>query len=596
MPRWEQPSNVDLVYEVLRSSERPLTVEEIFEAVNQRRPITTQNPKATIRNVLSQGSQLVSTGDGRFGYLPHLLTGSVLRVPLQEKEPANRPLVYPTEALHALWPDFFEIEKRRLRRPIMMRLPNGEEVALPLEFPGAGVWGSSMPEILRRYLIDERASERDSLLVRVAGGDAARCEAWLDHRSKRDEAAVAARNREVADAVYQVLARKGSNETPIWDLAVAALARGLYRSDTAPDTLDALLRADSRFVDMGLEMWIRAEAMTPEFERIRLRRKGKGVGLLAAEEKTDAGPEGFRAAVDIRLASESATKDFHAFFAEQHFKSVDEANAFLEKMRGQGLAPDRELATALDIAQDLMYTAWDTSDPRERVRLAGMALQISPDCADAYVLLANDTARGLKQALELYAMGVAAGERALGKEPFDKLVGHFWGILETRPYMRARFGLAQSLWAIGRWPEAIANAWELLRLNPGDNQGVRYILLNILLGAAEFAQVEKLLGLYLGDGAAGWQYGIALHAFRIEGDTRHSRKLLAEARRDNPHVPDYLLGRKRLPRYLPETVQLGSQDEAIDCASGQKGAWKKTPGALEWLGKSVRLSIVPTRR
>src|SRR5216683_1991169 len=67
-----EPSNADLVHEVLRSAERPLTFEEIFARVNERRLVTTGNPRVTIRSALSQGPQLVSLGDGRYGYLPQL--------------------------------------------------------------------------------------------------------------------------------------------------------------------------------------------------------------------------------------------------------------------------------------------------------------------------------------------------------------------------------------------------------------------------------------------------------------------------------------------------------------------------------------------
>ena len=41
--------------------------------------------------------------------------------------------------------------------------------------------------------------------------------------------------------------------------------------------------------------------------------------------------------------------------------------------------------------------------------------------------------------------GLDAGELALGPEGFEEYDGHFWGFLETRPYMRARHGLALAL-------------------------------------------------------------------------------------------------------------------------------------------------------
>ena len=134
--------------------------------------------------------------------------------------------------------------------------------------------------------------------------------------------------------------------------------------------------------------------------------------------------------------------------------------------------------TPLEQAQDLMYQAFEEGDERRRVELARQALALSPDCADAYVLLAEH-APNRKEALALYEQGVAAGERALGPEVFERDAGHFWGLLETRPYMRARLGLALQLWTAGRRDEAVTHLQDMLRLNPNDNQGVRYTLASL---------------------------------------------------------------------------------------------------------------------
>ena len=115
-----------------------------------------------------------------------------------------------------------------------------------------------------------------------------------------------------------------------------------------------------------------------------------------------------------------------------------------------------------------MYEAFETQGAR-RVTLAHEALEISPDCADAYLLLAEEATSSLEEARELLEQGVAAGERALGPEPFEGDVGYFWGLIETRPYMRARAALAETLWALGGREEAVAHQRELLRLNPNDN-------------------------------------------------------------------------------------------------------------------------------
>ena len=101
---------------------------------------------------------------------------------------------------------------------------------------------------------------------------------------------------------------------------------------------------------------------------------------------------------------------------------------------------------AFEEAQDLIYQAFETRG-RRQLQLARKALEICPDCADAYVLLAERTS-DVEKAHDLYLEGVLAGERALGKEFFKEEAGHFWDLIETRPYMRARQGLAQCLEAM----------------------------------------------------------------------------------------------------------------------------------------------------
>ena len=96
---------------------------------------------------------------------------------------------------------------------------------------------------------------------------------------------------------------------------------------------------------------------------------------------------------------------------------------------------------ALDRAQDMVYEAWEARTPKRRADLARKALAISPLCADAYAMLAEQAGGETDEGLVLWRRGVEAGRQALGTD-FEELEGEFWGFIETRPYMRARFGLA----------------------------------------------------------------------------------------------------------------------------------------------------------
>lgn len=241
--------------------------------------------------------------------------------------------------------------------------------------------------------------------------------------------------------------------------------------------------------------------------------------------------------------------------------------------------------TPLDKAQELMYQAFQTPDPAAQVELARQALELSADCADAYVLLAEHT-RSRREALNLFEQGVAAGERAIGPRAFQEDVGKFWGLLETRPYMRAREGLAGVLWSMGRRDEAIQHLTDMLRLNPNDNQGLRYTLVGWLLAEERDQELAHLLGQY-DEPSATWTYTKALAAFRKDGDTPETRKLLAVARKSNKHVPDYLLGRKPLPHEKPAYYSPGDHSEAMYYSGTTLSGWETTPGAIAWLDTIV---------
>jgi tetratricopeptide (TPR) repeat protein len=249
-------------------------------------------------------------------------------------------------------------------------------------------------------------------------------------------------------------------------------------------------------------------------------------------------------------------------------------------LRGLGIGDDDD--SAVGRAQQVMYQAWEARDPATRVRLAGKALAISPDCADAYVLLAEE-APNVGVAREMLEKGVAAGERALGAEFFEENVGHFWGLLETRPYMRARAALADILWDQGERDAALNHYRELLRLNPGDNQGVRQLLVNRLVEVDAVAEAQELLDRYDDDESAWMTYARALVAFRRAGDSASARRLRAAALKHNPHAPAYLLGTKKLPRELPGYHGFGDEAEAMLYAVDGAGPWRNTLGALEWL-------------
>lgn len=283
-------------------------------------------------------------------------------------------------------------------------------------------------------------------------------------------------------------------------------------------------------------------------------------------------------------SNESIFAEVQKALEGKDFKSTEEVNAFLQaKLAAGDFSQKKKVGTTpLEKAQDIMYDAWDATG-KERIDLAHKALSVSKDCADAYVLLAHEASTTLAESIRLLEEGVAAGERALGKKMFEEEAGNFWGILETRPYMRARFDLAHLLYLEGKRAEGIAHMQEILRLNPGDNQGVRHELAGCLLEEGEMEALQKLLDEYPDEYSAVWFYSRALMKFRQDGRTPEADACLITAFEQNRFVPPYLLGKKRFPSRAPDYMSIGDETEAVVYALDNVRAWQETRGALMWM-------------
>jgi tetratricopeptide (TPR) repeat protein len=245
--------------------------------------------------------------------------------------------------------------------------------------------------------------------------------------------------------------------------------------------------------------------------------------------------------------------------------------------------PRKKQVAAVEKAQRLTYDAWEAATEAGRIRKCQRALEISPLCADAYNALAG-LASSPKRRLVLYELGMAAGERALGPEGFEEFAGEFWGWLETRPYMRARQGLAVMLTELGRREEAIGHYNALLDLNPNDNQGNRYLLLYMLLARDDKPAVHALLDKYDDEGSLAFSMTRALLAFQEGlGDAEAGREAARVAMEWNQHILPILTGKERWSPPSPYGTVMGGPDEASDYLINAGAGWYRTPGAIQWL-------------
>jgi tetratricopeptide (TPR) repeat protein len=237
-----------------------------------------------------------------------------------------------------------------------------------------------------------------------------------------------------------------------------------------------------------------------------------------------------------------------------------------------------------DRAQDLFYEAMEAPSEAEELKLLEKALKLDAGNVDVLLALLRYETFSPAEEIQFLQNLVQLAEMRLGPKAFKELAGAFWGFHETRPYMRARERLAEALRHAGRHDEAIAEWNAMLELNPGDNQGVRYLLLPALLTLNRLEAARKLFEQYPGDLEfnAVFAWGRVLERFLAE-DLPGAVAALAAARKQNPHLQVYVKGHRQIPKTMPEAYAPGSKEEAVCYAEVVRAAWEKHPAALKWL-------------
>ncbi len=282
-----------------------------------------------------------------------------------------------------------------------------------------------------------------------------------------------------------------------------------------------------------------------------------------------------------RLDNERSIAKLMQEIQNQDFENVDQLNEFMKTMQGKSLDDLPESTTDKGRSQDLVLQAYDET-PAKGKKLIKQALELDPDNADAYNYLAS-VETNVDKALALYRQAVEAGERALGEEFIQENKGHFWGLFETRPYMRAKSGVAGCLYAKNRVNATIEVYREMIELNPNDNQGVRYLLATILLSKKDLSDYESFVKKYEGEDSALWHYNNALYHFKKMGKSAKSDRELMKAYKFNPYVMEFMLGLKELPDEPPQYIGRGDENEAAAYIYDAIHTWGKTDGALNWM-------------
>ncbi|XP_073413398.1 suppressor of tumorigenicity 7 protein-like isoform X1 [Dendrobates tinctorius] len=252
----------------------------------------------------------------------------------------------------------------------------------------------------------------------------------------------------------------------------------------------------------------------------------------------------------------------------------------------------------------VMQKAWRERSPQSRVKAAYQALEVSNDCATAYILLAEEEATTISDAEKLFQQALKAAESAYKK---SQQMQHLSSRHEAQ-YKRdmnvlvyAKRRLAMCARKLGRVRESVKIMRDLMKEFPLLSMvNIHENLLEALLELQAYADVQAVLAKYDDISlpkSATICYTAALLKARAVSDRfspeTASRRGLSTSEMNaveaihravefNPHVPKYLLEMKSLIM-PPEHILKRGDSEAVAYAFFHLQHWKRVEGALNLL-------------
>jgi tetratricopeptide (TPR) repeat protein len=269
--------------------------------------------------------------------------------------------------------------------------------------------------------------------------------------------------------------------------------------------------------------------------------------------------------------------DLQEPFESSHDQVTQALRKLLEEQLQRKKIPDHHKAS------DLFFDALEADTNDDTFDLLCEVIDMDPAHIDAHLARLAFLDLEPEQEITILEPLTQLAAKRLGSQIFKNCQGVFWGIGETRPFMRAKHRLAACYQELGQIDNAISEWEEMLKLNSSDNQGVRYDLLPHYLQLSRFDESRKLYDDFDElDFSVIFCWCQVLLYFVLD-DLDAASKAATRAQKQNPHMRSYLTGTKRIPKNPPGSYETGSLEEAKCFAAPLVAAWKAHPKSRKWL-------------
>ncbi len=197
--------------------------------------------------------------------------------------------------------------------------------------------------------------------------------------------------------------------------------------------------------------------------------------------------------------------------------------------------------TPLDDAYDLLQKAQQTKSKKQALKYAKEAYKTSSACFDAILFQTHLEEDPIKR-MELLNRGLEEERKRLEKEKYfeKENIGIFYGMFETRPYIKGLCFKAKYLLEDGKIKKAQDICNEIIRLNESDNTGARYLLMAIYAYLEDEKNLLKIFKKYDEESLETLFPMFALY-YKQEDDVK-AKKYLTKINKLNPNFIKFIKG------------------------------------------------------
>lgn len=146
---------------------------------------------------------------------------------------------------------------------------------------------------------------------------------------------------------------------------------------------------------------------------------------------------------------------------------------------------------------DYLELAANARSIKEKRNYLNKGLEVAPHNFDLKrELLRTEKLTHVERLKAIDALIEEAAKELESENCFKEFEGSFWGVFETRPYMRLRLEKFTLMYGMGMFSLAVKEAKDMLRLCENDNPGVRFYLLFLYVEREDMQAMERLIRKY----------------------------------------------------------------------------------------------------